>query len=138
MGLSVCAAFLTTNQRAAFAQSAETPPKEKTTAPALPEVVAPYDDKLLRLSEVLGSIHYLRKLCRADEGMKWRDTMAAILKSEQPQDKRRARLIARFNRGYNAFSEVYAHCTPSAVVAADRYLKEGVRLSSQITTRYGR
>ena len=32
----------------------------------------PYDDKLLRLSEILGAIHYLRELCGAREGQTWR------------------------------------------------------------------
>ncbi|MFD0915735.1 TIGR02301 family protein [Pseudahrensia aquimaris] len=108
-----------------------TPQEEPLTA-------APYDDKLLRLSEVLGSIHYLRALCGAQEGGKWRNWMADILKSEEPIPSRRAQLVSRFNRGFRAFDQTYTACTSSALLAADRYLKEGVRLSSQITNRYGR
>lgn len=99
---------------------------------------APYDVKLLRLSEVLGSIHYLRALCGAKEGTKWRDQMSAIIKAEKPKAKRKQRLIARFNRGYQAFNHTYTACTSSALLAAKRYMKEGVLLSSQITSRYGR
>jgi uncharacterized protein (TIGR02301 family) len=33
----------------------------------------PYDEKLLRLSEILGAVHYLRELCGANEGQSWRD-----------------------------------------------------------------
>lgn len=102
------------------------------------KTAAPYDDKLLRLSEVLGSIHYLRALCGAGEGGKWRGWMADILAAEKPNDGRKARLVARFNRGFKAFDQTYTTCTPSALLAADRYVKEGVRLSSQITNRYGR
>jgi len=123
----------------AFAQSTGADPEAKPetqTGPA--EVVAPYDDKLLRLAEVLGAIHYLRNLCKSGETDQWRKVMEEILVSEQPSEKRKATLISRFNRGYNAFNEIYGHCTASAVTAAERYVKEGVLLSSQITSRYGR
>ena len=106
--------------------------------PAAIEPIAPYDTKLKRLSEVLGSLHYLRALCGADEGTKWRDMMAEIVKLEKPGPKRRARLISSFNRGYRAFDGTYSACTPSALLAAERYIKEGAALSAQITSRYGR
>jgi len=128
-GLIAPFAFAQNTSEAAPAEAAKTGPVE---------LVAPYDDKLLRLSEVLGSIHYLRNLCQSNEGTQWRKVMEDILKSETPSERRKSILISRFNRGYNAFNEVYGHCTPSAVVAAKRYVKEGVMLSSQITSRYGR
>ena len=79
----------------AYGQSSE----NKDVIGALPEPAAPYDDKLLRLAEVLGSIHYLRSLCEAGEGNKWRETMASLLVAEKPGPKRKNRLIAGFNRG---------------------------------------
>lgn len=121
---------------AALAQEVQDGAEEVATKPV--ELVAPYDDKLLRLSEILGSIHYLRALCGADEGNKWRASMSEIIIAEEPGPKRRAQLISRFNRGYRAFNSTYATCTPSALLAVDRYMKEGVLLSSQITGRYGR
>ena len=111
----------------------DTPPAAGTVEP-----IAPYDDKLLRLSEILGAVHYLRNLCGAKEGNKWRDTMNAILVSEEPTPKRRARLIAHFNRGYRTFYGSYSNCTPSALLAVERYMEEGALLSKQITNRYGR
>ena len=39
----------------------------------------PYDGKLLRLSEILGAVHYLRELCGANEGQLWREKMMQIL-----------------------------------------------------------
>ncbi len=102
------------------------------------EPIAPYDDKLLRLSEILGAVHYLRTLCGANEGNKWRASMNAIIEAEEPGPNRRARLIANFNRGYRTFSASYNNCTASAVLATERYLKEGATLSKQITNRYGR
>lgn len=102
------------------------------------EVEAPYDPKLLRLAEVLGSIHYLRNLCQAEEGNKWREIMASLLIAEKPSPKRKQRLIARFNRGYRAFNETYGTCTRSAATAGERYRSEGIALASQINRRYGR
>jgi len=119
----------------------ETAPEAEGASPPVVqgiEPVAPYDDKLLRLSEVLGSIHYLRALCGAKEGSKWRDVMLKLIVTEEPGPKRKARLIARFNRGYRAFDGTYGACTDSALVAARRYVAEGANLSAQITGRYGR
>ncbi len=117
------------------AQKAETALKQP---PAQPTLIAPYDKKLMRLAEVLGSIHFLRNLCGADEGLLWREKMTALITAEKPRPARKTRLIARFNRGYNAFNRTYRTCTPAAILAIRRYMKEGVRLSSQISSRYGR
>ncbi len=111
---------------------------KKIEEPAGPTIIAPYDKKLMRLSEVLGSIHFLRELCHADEGQKWRSKMVALIDAEEPRPARRSRMIARFNRGYGAYNRTYRTCTPAALLAVNRYMKEGVRLTGQITTRYGR
>ena len=103
-----------------------------------PTLVAPYDEKLMRLSEVLGSIHYLRELCNANEGQVWRTKMTALIDAEQPQPARKQKMIARFNRGYGSFNRTYRTCTQSALLAVNRYMKEGVLLASQINSRYGR
>ncbi len=109
--------------------------KPEVTGPTL---VAPYDEKLMRLSEVLGSIHYLRELCNANEGQVWRTKMAALIDAEQPLLARKQKMVARFNRGYGSFNRTYRTCTQSALLAVNRYMKEGVLLASQINSRYGR
>ena len=122
---------------AAPSSPAATPSPQSNTG----EPVAPYDNKLLRLSEILGSVHYLRTLCGAEEYNKWRNTMSAILAAEEPGPNRRPRLVAHFNRvnrGYRSFSGSYSTCTPSALLASERYMEEGASLSKQITQRYGR
>jgi uncharacterized protein (TIGR02301 family) len=113
---------------------ADSPEEETQTAP---RVIAPYDPELMRLAEVLGALHFLRRLCGADEGTVWRDKMQEIVEGEQPDPERKAQMISRFNRGYVGFERSYRSCTPSAIVAIDRYMKEGVRLTSRITTRFG-
>ncbi|EFL90641.1 putative signal peptide protein [Ahrensia sp. R2A130] len=121
----------------ALAQDAALEDTEVTPPPAA-ELLAPYDPKLMRLSEVLGSIHYLRALCGTNEGSKWRDAMANMVELEEPQPKRKARMIARFNRGYRAFDASYTTCTSSARLASQRYVEEGAQLAGQINRRYGR
>jgi len=110
---------------------------------ALPEASAPpppppYEDQLLRLSEILGAIHYLRFLCQHDEKEIWREQMEGLLETENPDETRRARMVDRFNRGYEGFHSVYRTCTPAATVAAERYLQEGAKIAAEITARYGK
>ncbi|WEX07659.1 TIGR02301 family protein [Chelativorans sp. AA-79] len=97
---------------------------------------APYDPQLMRLAEVLGSVHFLRGLCGEKEGV-WRAQMEALLDAEAPSEERRAKLVASFNRGYRSFAGVYTSCTDSALQAIDRYMKEGETLTNEITLRYG-
>ena len=97
---------------------------------------APFEQPLMRLAEVLGSLHYLRNLC-GETGNQWRDEMEQLLTSENAQAERRARFIASFNRGYRSFDGVYVSCTPSATEAISRYMKEGEALTRDIATRYG-
>lgn len=95
-----------------------------------------YEAKLIRLAEVLGSIHSLRNLC-GERSSQWRDRMDALLLAENPDPDRKARLIASFNRGYRTFNETYSTCTSQAIAAIDRYQIEGSRLSSEIVSGYG-
>jgi uncharacterized protein (TIGR02301 family) len=99
---------------------------------------APYEGQLLRLSEILGAVQYLRRLCESDEGSLWRDEMRAILDAEAPSPIRRARIVDRFNRGFDSFRSVYRTCTPAAIAAIDRYMEEGAKVARDITARYGK
>lgn len=105
-------------------------------APSLPEVEAPYDAGLYRLAEVLGSLHFLRNLC-GEPGTRWRGEMEKLLDTEKPDEARRARLIASFNRGYRAFQATYTTCTASATAAIDLYAGEGERLAQDLAANYG-
>ena len=44
----------------------------------------PFENDLARLSEILGALHYLRALCGANEGQKWRAEMQALVEAEAP------------------------------------------------------
>jgi uncharacterized protein (TIGR02301 family) len=97
---------------------------------------APFDAELQRLSEILGALHYLRGLCGAKEGQKWRNEMQALIEAETSAGERRARIVASFNRGYRSFQQTYRTCTPAADFAIRRYLEEGSKISREITARY--
>ena len=92
----------------------------------------PYDDKLVRLSEILGGIHYLRELCGADEGQVWRDQMKEIIDSEGTTAIRRAKLVKGFNKGYRGYRRTYRSCTEPAKLAIDRFMEEGATISDLI------
>ena len=53
-------------------------------SPARAQSAAPFDGDLQRLSEILGALHYLRTLCGANEGQKWRNQMEALVDAEAP------------------------------------------------------
>jgi uncharacterized protein (TIGR02301 family) len=107
-------------------------------APARAEVAAaPFDGSLARLAEILGALHYLRNICGANEGQKWRNEMLAIVDAEAPSGQRRARMIASFNRGYQGYQQTYRTCTPAADLVIRRYLEEGSKLAREMTARYG-
>ena len=92
----------------------------------------PYDSKMLRLSEILGAVHYLRELCGSGDGPLWRDQMQAIIKSEGSTAFRRARLSKSFNKGYRSYSRTYSECTPSAKTAIQRFIIEGVKIGDSL------
>ncbi|MGB3390196.1 MAG: TIGR02301 family protein [Pseudaminobacter sp.] len=97
---------------------------------------APFEGSLMRLAEILGSLHFLRNLC-GEEGAQWRGEMEKLLEAERPDPARRAKFIASFNRGYRSFEGAYARCTPSATEAIARYMKEGESLTREVAGRYG-
>jgi uncharacterized protein (TIGR02301 family) len=97
---------------------------------------APYDRDLQRLSEILGSLHFLRGICGSNEGQKWRNEAQALIDAEAPAGDRHNQMVASFNRGYRAFQQSYRTCTPAANFAIRRYLDEGAKIARDITARY--
>jgi uncharacterized protein (TIGR02301 family) len=125
--------LLTSGQFSARAQDIQ----EETTAP-LDLLPPPYEARLMRLAEIIGSIQYLRNLCNPDGETGWRESMQALLDSETAGEAgRRAQLTAGYNRGFRAFASVYTVCTASALVAEERYRHEAATLIAEIVARYG-
>jgi len=92
----------------------------------------PYDDKLLRLSEILGAVHYLRELCGNNDGQLWRDRMKDLINAEGSSALRRAKLTRSFNDGYRSYSRTYYSCTASAQTAIARFLTEGAEIADTL------
>jgi uncharacterized protein (TIGR02301 family) len=92
----------------------------------------PYDEKLLRLGEILGAVHYLRELCGASDGQLWRDRMKELMDTEGSSALRRAKLTRSFNNGYRSYSRTYNSCTGSAQTAISRFLTEGAEISDTL------
>jgi uncharacterized protein (TIGR02301 family) len=105
-------------------------PKESTAPP--PPDDRPYDNKLMRLAEILGAVHYLRELCGANEGQLWRDQMKEILKNEGTTAVRRAKLVNSFNDGYRGYRRTYRSCTQSATLATTRFSTEGAQIAASL------
>lgn len=115
---------------------AQTSPEEAPASTA--QTAPPYDDRLLRLAEILGSVQYLRNLCSGQDETAWRESMQALLDSETANEAgRREILTAGYNRGFRAFASVYTSCTDAARVAEARYRREGATLVTEIVARYG-
>jgi uncharacterized protein (TIGR02301 family) len=98
-------------------------------APARSAEVKPYDERLMRLAELMGAVHYLRELCSANDGQLWRERMADLVEAEGTTALRKARLSRKFNQGYRNYSRTYLSCTPSAQDTIARFLTEGVQLA---------
>lgn len=116
----VCAAFC-----AGFSSSAF----------AAPGDAKPYDDKLMRLAEILGAVHYLRELCSANDGQLWREKMKELLDTEGGTAIRRARLTRSFNQGYRSYRRTYVTCTPTAQSSIERFLAEGIQIGDGLAAR---
>jgi uncharacterized protein (TIGR02301 family) len=117
----LCAALIALDGRLALAQGPSSAPDAR-----------PYDDKLMRLSEILGAVHYLRELCGSNEGQLWRDRMKELMDAEGSSALRRAKLTRSFNNGYRSYSRTYNSCTPSAQTAINRFLAEGAEVADAL------
>ncbi len=106
-----------------------------TAAVAAPGDAKPYDDKLLRLAEILGAVHYLRELCSANDGQLWRERMKELIDTEGGTAIRRARLTRSFNQGYRSYRRTYVTCTPTAQSSIERFLAEGIQISDGLVQR---
>src|SRR5262249_40328357 len=92
----------------------------------------PHDERLMRLSAILGAIAYLLRLRGANDGQGRGDRMKELMDAEGPTALRRAKLTRSFNNGYRSYSRTYNNCTPSAQTAITRFLAEGAELAEAL------
>ena len=95
----------------------------------------PYQRRMERLAEIMGSLYFLQPLCnpRPED---WRAQMAELIALDEPDEDRRQRLAGAFNVGYTAYSRFHRACTPAARAAMTRLLTEAERTAREIHTRF--
>lgn len=99
---------------------------------------APYDDKLVQLAEILGSLDFIRNLCESDSEPQWKAMMAALIDSDaKDEPARKEKLTAAYNRGYRTYAAIQTACSEQLRATADRYRIEGATLATEIATRFG-
>jgi uncharacterized protein (TIGR02301 family) len=96
-----------------------------------------YEAQMLRLAEVLGALSFLRSLCGANDAPLWQQKMRALIDAEAVTQEDRERLAGAYNRGFNGYALTYRRCNDSAEMAIARFLAEGERLATTISSRYG-
>lgn len=132
---ALLAAMMGVAETPVAAQNAGTASKQQP-APAPPKPAGaedrPYDTQLFRLAEILGTLHYLRELCGANEGQVWREQMRELVSSEGTNALRRAKLVESFNRGYRDYSRTYRTCTQPAQTAIQRYMEQASTISDTL------
>ena len=110
-------------------------------APALaqaPEATPPpHEPQLLRLSEIMGSLAWLREVCGDNDGDQWRAGMRRLMEAEAQTEARRERLAGAYNRGFRSYEMLHRTCTPGARTIIERFLDEGGKLAGDIVARYG-
>jgi uncharacterized protein (TIGR02301 family) len=140
MGRRVCflSALLVSVAVPVSSYAASQKPPQPPAPPPQESKPAPYDDKLARLSEILGAVQYLRTLCPSTGPQEWRKAMSDILAADTANEpQRKQRMTAAFNRGYRTFAAVHTSCTPAALSAEEKYRNEGATLAQEITSRFG-
>ncbi|MGL4727201.1 MAG: TIGR02301 family protein, partial [Bosea sp. (in: a-proteobacteria)] len=102
-----------------------------------PEPLPPYNTDLMKLSEVMGAIAFLRTLCTGADEAIWRDRMAMLIESEARTPPRREALAGAYNQGFRGYALTYRSCTESAQEALVRLARDGDRLSRALSGRFG-
>jgi uncharacterized protein (TIGR02301 family) len=120
--------------------ASKTAPTAGAAAPETPpaaEHPPPYEPQLLRLAQMMGALAYLRDLCGAGDGKKFRAGMTGLLDAEGVSESRRDLLAGAYNRGFQDYQTTYRSCTPAANEIINRYLSETARLAAEVAGRYG-
>ncbi|MBO6919039.1 MAG: TIGR02301 family protein [Rhizobiaceae bacterium] len=113
----------------AFAQQAGSAPLQNSTPP--------YEDRLHRVAELVGSLHYITNLCGTAKNDQFRIKMQEFIEAETLNEPlRRKLLISKYNKGYRAFASVYTSCTDSAKLVETNYRTEGKALIEELLSRY--
>jgi uncharacterized protein (TIGR02301 family) len=97
----------------------------------------PYEPQLLRLSEIMGALAFLRPLCGAQDGSDFQKRMENLIEVEANSQSRKDRLAGAYNKGFREYAQSYRRCTPAAQVIIQRYADEGGKLTRELSGRFG-
>ncbi len=87
---------------------------------------------LVRLAEILGSVHHLREVCGADEGALWRNKMIDMMNVASLDTETRQRMISHFNEAYYQAQRAFPECSASAAAKSNALFDEGHRLAARL------
>lgn len=87
---------------------------------------------LVRLAEILGSVHHLREICGADEGAMWRNKMIDMMNVASLDAEARQRMISHFNDAYYQARSTFPECSTPAAAKSNALLEEGRRLAASL------
>jgi uncharacterized protein (TIGR02301 family) len=116
------------------APAVASPAPAQTPAPA--DVPPPYEPQLLRLSEIIGALTYLRDLCGDGDGDAFRAKFTSLVETEGSTEARKDALAGAFNRGFRDYELTYRACTPTAREIVARFLDEAGRIAKDVANRY--
>jgi uncharacterized protein (TIGR02301 family) len=136
-GLCLAAALLAAAPCAAAEAPAAPPPTPAAPPPAAEPAPPPYEPQLLRLSEIMGTLAYLRDVCGAHDADAFHAKMTALLSAEATTDARKERLAGAYNHGFQGYALTYRACTPAAHVVIARFLDEAAKIAKDLAGRYG-
>ena len=111
------------------------PVKPAPAAPAKP-APPPYEADLLRLSELMGALAYLRDVCHDGDGASFRQQIAGLIAADPRSQEEKDQLAGAFNRGFDGYRLTYRVCTSNARAAIAAYLAESERLAREVAARY--
>jgi uncharacterized protein (TIGR02301 family) len=132
------AVALSTAAPCAAAEAPAAPPTPPATPPPAAEPAPPpYEPQLLRLSEIMGALAYLRDVCGAHDADAFHAKMSALLSAEATTDARKERLAGAYNHGFQGYALTYRGCTPAAHVVIARFLDEAAKIAKDLAGRYG-
>ncbi len=72
-------------------------------------------ENLLALSQILGELHHVRRMCSPRrEADVWRERMKQLVALEEPADSQKAQMVAAFNDGYRGAQRAFRSCDRAA------------------------
>ncbi len=92
--------------------------------------------RLVKISEVMGALHYLRGACYRPERTQWRSEFDLLLKQYRPSTSLRNRMNDAFHGAYVYHQRNYAGCTQDTAYRASKMADDGERLARKLANMF--